>query len=98
MSRTAITLAPVVTTTPAPYTRHNFSNRVDAVTVWNGSEYVTVNSPVQAFFPASGGLTIQGRYGSDTTVKTSDSSACITAIYYNDLSVDANAEGIEFVS
>jgi hypothetical protein len=69
------------TVTPASYKRVSLA-AYDAVTMWSPEHgYVTVNAPETAFWPSTGGLTVKGLRGTDTTVKSDDSSACIVTAF-----------------
>ena len=80
-------LTPLSTVTPAPHQRFNCADKgIAAITVWTGWKYITVNNPVQVFFPHTGGLTVQGPYGHGTTVKSDADTACIVTVLYDDAS------------
>jgi hypothetical protein len=68
-----------------------------AVTVWTGQEYVTVNNPVRVFFGSRGGITVQGPYGSGTTVKSTDPyAAIVSAINDKTGNIQSEWEGVRF--
>lgn len=83
---------------PLPHGQANLSH-LAAVTVWTGREYVTVNNPIRVFFGARGGITVQGQYGTGTTVKSTDPMAAIVAAI-DDKSerVQGEWQGIRFTS
>lgn len=58
----------LVTISPRSHHRASLS-RFDAVTIATDDGIAVVNNPVQAFFPADGGVTVQGQYGSGDTVR-----------------------------
>lgn len=83
---------------PLPHGQANLTH-LAAVTVWTGDEYVTVNHPIRAFFPAKGGITVQGQYGTGTTVKSTDPHAAIVAAVDDDKErVQADWEGLRFTN
>lgn len=81
--------------TPEPHARVSLS-KFSAVLVWTGTEHEVVNNPIQAFIPASGkGVTVQGQYGSGTTVRSRHEDACIVAATDDqDGSIRANWSGL----
>lgn len=81
---------------PLPHGQANLT-RFAAVTVWTGSEYVTVNNPIRVFFGSRGGITVQGQYGSNTTVKSKHPMAAIvSAMDDKSGNIQAEWQGIRF--
>jgi len=66
---------------PKPYGRLSLAQYA-AVVVHDGEtkRYVTVNNPVQAFFPLGGGVTVQAPYGSGETFKSRHYTTVLVAL------------------
>lgn len=85
-----------VKTQAAPYGVFNCEG-IDAVTLWDGDGFVSINHPRTIYYPSTGGITVRSNNPWES-VKCSDPEAGVVTVFWEDGLVEADWSHVGSVS